>query len=138
MVHSVNDAPEIHEIRGLEYLSLLLECCTYSTLYLLFFLVFEEHAFMSVFLSRYPSRSGRDRSAGRAPHNGVVNGVNGVATNGFDIDDDIDPPAAGPSSSSMMPHPPAAMQVSERTLVTRAVSSRVQLFGSFMTCYYLG
>ena len=68
---------------------------------------------MNVFLYRYPSRSGRDRSAGRGV-NGVVNGVNGVATNGFDLDDDIDPPAG---SSSMMPHPPAAMQVRERTLL---------------------
>jgi len=57
---------------------------------------------------RYPSRSGRDRSAGRGV-NGVVNGVNGVgATNGFDLEDDIDPPTAG--SSSMMPHTAAAMQ----------------------------
>ena len=64
---------------------------------------------MNVVLRRYPSRSGRDRSAGRGV-NGVVNGVNGVgATNGFDLEDDIDPPTAG--SSSMMPHN-AAMQVS--------------------------
>ena len=66
---------------------------------------------MIVFLQRYPSRSGRDRSAGRGV-NGVVNGVNGVATNGFDLEDDIDPPTAG--SSSMMPHAAAAMQVSPR------------------------
>ena len=65
---------------------------------------------MDVVLRRYPSRSGRDRSAGRGV-NGVVNGVNGVgATNGFDLEDDIDPPTAG--SSSMMPHAAAAMQVS--------------------------
>ena len=67
---------------------------------------------MIVFLQRYPSRSGRDRSASRGV-NGVVNGVNGVATNGFDIEDDIDPPAG---SSSMMSHPSAAMQVREWTL----------------------
>ena len=70
---------------------------------------------MIVFLQRYPSRSGRDRSASRGV-NGVVNGhgVNGVATNGFDIEDDIDPPAG---SSSMMSHPSAAMQVREWTLL---------------------
>ena len=71
-----------------------------------------EQPYMNVVLRRYPSRSGRDRSAGRGV-NGVVNGVNGVgATNGFDLEDDIDPPTAG--SSSMMPHGAAAMQVSPR------------------------
>ena len=68
-----------------------------------------EQPYMNAVLRRYPSRSGRDRSAGRGV-NGVVNGVNGVgATNGFDLEDDIDPPTAG---SSMMPHTAAAMQVS--------------------------
>ena len=70
---------------------------------------------MNVVLRRYPSRSGRDRSAGRGV-NGVVNGVNGVGpTNGFDLEDDIDPPTAG--SSSMMPHAAAAMQVSPRRIL---------------------
>ena len=81
-----------------------------------------KHACKNVFYSRYPSRSGRDRSAGRGV-NGVVNGVNGVATNGFDIEDDIDPPA-GPS---MMPHPSAAMQVSTPFLFNPAFSVLVAI-----------